>query len=422
MSDRPTVVVGGGIIGLACAYELAVAGRPVHVVDRSPVGRGASTGNAGWVTLSQCFPVPSPASVRDALRSAGRPDSPLYVRPSWSSQFARWLWQFRRYSTARAFERGTTALGAFGERSLELYDVWDKNGVATSLTHPGLLHAFLDEREAVRSLRMQGEAADGRYRVPDRPLTADEARRLEPALAPGVRAAYLIEDEGLVDPRRLVSSLIQQVTALGGTITDRTAVTGLSVERGRVRAVEVGDRRIECSDVVIATGAWSGELLAALGTPVLLQAGKGYSFSVDLPTPPRHPILLADKHVAVSPLGETTRVAGTMEFSGNNLRLDWRRIEAIARASRHYLGPWFGATDELVGLIDDPWVGGRPMLPDGLPLVDRVPGHDNAYVATGHGMLGVTLAPATAVAVTDFMDTGSRPAVLAPFGFDRLQR
>jgi D-amino-acid dehydrogenase len=105
-----------------------------------------------------------------------------------------------------------------------------------------------------------------------------------------------------------------------------------------------------------------------------------------------------------------------MEFSGNNLRLDWRRIEAIALASRHYLGDWFGAPDQLMGLIRDPWVGGRPMLPDGLPLVDRVSGVGNAYVATGHGMLGVTLAPGTAAGLTELMTTGARPAVLEPFG------
>jgi D-amino-acid dehydrogenase len=112
-------------------------------------------------------------------------------------------------------------------------------------------------------------------------------------------------------------------------------------------------------------------------------------------------------------------MAGTMEFSGNNRRLDWRRVEAIAEASRHYLGPWFRNGDDLMGLIANPWVGGRPMLPDGLPLIDRLPHIRNVYVATGHGMLGVTLAPTTASALRDFVVTGERPTVLAPFGFAR---
>jgi D-amino-acid dehydrogenase len=420
MAENRTVVIGGGIIGLACAYELAASGRSVHVVDRSPIGSGASSGNAGWVTLSQSVPVPSPGAVRDALRSAGRPESPLYVRPVWSTSLVRWLWLFRRYSTSAAFLRGAAALGALAERSFEVFDKWDKNGVVTSLSSPGLLHAYLDEEEALRSLGILSRVAEGRYAVPDAPLGPVETRRLEPALGDRVRAAYLIEHEGLVDPRALVASLHRQVLALGGTVQDRTKVTRIRIEGGRVRAVVAGPDDVPCTDVVIAAGAWSGRLLDDLGTPVLLETGKGYSFSVQLPVTPRHPILLADRHVAVSPLPEGTRIAGTMELSGNNLRLDWRRVEAIARASRHYLGDWFGSPDELVGLIRDPWVGGRPMLPDGLPLIGRVPRIDNAYVATGHGMLGVTLAPGTAAALVEEMATGTESRILAPFGHRRM--
>jgi len=186
-----------------------------------------------------------------------------------------------------------------------------------------------------------------------------------------------------------------------------------------VRAVVVDGRPVDCDNVVVAGGTWSAEVLARLGVRVPMQAGKGYSFAVDLATAPTRPIYLGDKHVAVSPIGARTRIAGTMEFSGNNRRLDWRRVEAIAHASRDYLGHWFDTADDLMGLIDNPWVGGRPMLPDGLPLVDRLPAVENAYAATGHGMLGVTLAPSTAAALQEFMATGTRPGVLEPFRFDR---
>ncbi|MFF4800794.1 NAD(P)/FAD-dependent oxidoreductase [Streptomyces sp. NPDC001351] len=82
---------------------------------------------------------------------------------------------------------------------------------------------------------------------------------------------------------------------------------------------------------------------------------------------------------------------------------------------------WFDDPDDLVGLIRDPWVGGRPFLPDGLPVIDRVPGHDNAFVATGHGMLGVTLGPVTGRRLTEYVRTGRRPQALEPFRFDRLR-
>jgi glycine/D-amino acid oxidase-like deaminating enzyme len=414
-----TVVIGGGIIGLACAYELARAGHDVHVIDRAVVGTGSSDGNAGWVTLSHAYPVPAPGAVREALRSVGRSDAPLYVRPSVSPRLMRWLYEFQKYCRPAAFLRGAAALLALAAPTETLFDKWSADGVATTLTRPGLVHAFLDEREATRMLSLQRALADGLYEVPDEPFTGASIQNLEPALGEQVRAAYLIEGEGLVDPSRLVAALIARLRDLDVRISERSTASDFVVERGRVRAVVVNGEHVSCERVVIAGGTWSADVLDKLDVHVRLQAGKGYSFAVDLPVPPARPIYLGDKHVAVSPIGATTRISGTMEFSGNNRRLDWRRVEAIAAASSRYLGPWYDTGADLMALIDRPWVGGRPMRPNGLPLIDRVPRLANAYVATAHGMLGVTLAPTTAAALTRFMDSGVRPSELLPFGFAR---
>lgn len=193
-------------------------------------------------------------------------------------------------------------------------------------------------------------------------------------------------------------------------------------QSGRVSALRTDQGEIPCSAVVIAAGMRAPRLLHALGHRLPLQAGKGYSFSVDLDPAPRHTLYFGERRAVASPIGGTTRIGGTMELSGNNNRLDWRRIVAVARASRHYLGRWFDDPDDLVSLIRDPWVGGRPFLPDGLPVIDRLPGHDNAFAATGHGMLGVTLGPATGRRLTEYVLTGLRPEVLEPFRFDRLGR
>src|SRR4051794_12801361 len=109
MRSEVDVVVGGGVIGLACAYELACSGRTVHVVDRGGIGKGSSAGNAGWVSLSHCYPVASPGSMRAALRSAGHADAPLYVRPSASPGLLRWLYEFQKYCRPAAFARGAAA-------------------------------------------------------------------------------------------------------------------------------------------------------------------------------------------------------------------------------------------------------------------------------------------------------------------------
>ena len=168
VGDHPVVVVGGGVVGLCTAYYLAVAGVPVEVVERRGLGSGASRGNAGWVCLSHSTPVPAPGVVRYALRSLGRPDSPLYLRPLPDPAFVRWLWRFWRSSTPAAFRRGYAAIAELNQDTFDLFDGLREAGVDTTLTRPGMVHAFLStDRGAAPS---RGPAGDGR-----RPLS--DARR-----------------------------------------------------------------------------------------------------------------------------------------------------------------------------------------------------------------------------------------------------
>ena len=419
--DGPVVVVGGGVVGLCTAYYLAAAGLPVEVVERRGLGSGVSRGNAGWVCLSHSTPVPSPGVLRYALRSLGRPDSPLYLRPLPDPAFLRWLWRFWRSSAPAAFRRGYAAIADLNHDTFDLFDGLREAGVATTLTRPGMVHAFLSEAEARHHLAIQREMAEGHYPMPDDITTGDEARLLDGALSSKVRAAYLVEGEGVVDPEGFARGLGEALAAAGVKVHENAEVTGFRSAAGRVTALRTDRGEIPCSAVVVAAGMRSPALLRELGHRLPLQAGKGYSFAVDLDPAPRHTLYFGERRAVASPIGTTTRIGGTMELSGNNNRLDWRRIVAVALASRHYLGRWFDDPDDLVSLIRDPWVGGRPFLPDGLPVIDRLPGRENAFAATGHGMLGVTLGPATGHRLAEYIRTGHRPEVLAPFGFDRLR-
>jgi glycine/D-amino acid oxidase-like deaminating enzyme len=418
-TDLPVLIVGGGVVGLCAAHYLTAAGVPVVVAERSSLASGASWGNAGWVCLSHSTPVPSPGVARYGLRSLGRPDSPLYIRPSADPRFLAWLWRLWRNSGESTFRRGYAALAGLNQSTFDLFDELAEAGVDTTLQRPGLVHAFLSESTARHHLQVQQLMAAGHYDMPEDVVVGDDAHKLDPALSPDVRAAYLVRGEGVLDPRRLVESLGDVVRGAGGQIHEHVEVTGFGKTGGRVAAVRTSTGEIACRAVVIAAGMWSPPLLRHLGTRLAMQAGKGYSFTVELKSPPQHSLYFGDHRIVASDIGGTTRLAGTMELSGDNRRLNWQRIVAIARGSRKYLGPWFDDQDDLPRLIRDPWVGARPLLPDGLPIVDRLPGHDNVFLATGHGMLGVTLGPATGRALADFLLNGQRPAVLAPFQFSR---
>ena len=415
MTSAPVVVVGGGVIGLCVAHYLTSAGVAVEVVERASLGSGASWGNAGWVCLSHSAPVPAPGVTHYALRSLGRPESPLYLRPSLDPRFLGWLWRMWRSSNESAFRRGYAAVTALNSPTFALFEELAAGGVETTLARPGLVHAFLSSSEAQHHLDVQRSMAH--YDLPSSVTVGPDAPKLDPALAPSVQAAYLVEGEGVVDPARLIGSLAQTVKNAGGQIRENVTVTGFLRTGGAVRGVRTAEGDLPCSAVVIAAGMWSQSLLASLGVRLSMQAGKGYSFSVDLDPAPRHALYLGDRRVVASPMNGATRIAGTMELSGNNRKLDWRRVVAIAQASRHYLGRWFDDPDDLPQRIRDPWVGGRPFLADGLPVIDRIPGNNNVYLATGHGMLGVTLGPATGKALADYFVTGRRPDVLNAFRF-----
>lgn len=417
--ERPFVVIGGGMVGLSIAFYLAESGLPVEVLERHTVGSGASWGNAGWVCASHSAPIPAPGVVRYALASLGRPASPFYLRPLFSWQFASWLLRFSGNTNARRFARGYAALAMLNQPTFELFEGMRRSGVETTLRRPGMVHAFLSNEAAAKFLQTQRAMTSAGYAVPDAPLSGSDVASLDASLVERVSAGYLVAGEGVIDPARITRSLSKAITERGGMVHEHAEVTGFVLEGDRAVGVRTSVGDFPCSGVAIAAGSWSASLLAQLRVRLPLQAGKGYSFSVELETPPVHPMYLGDRKIAVSPIDGTTRIAGTMELSGNNRALDWRRIIAIAMGSRDYLGPWFNDPDDLATQIRDPWVGARPLLPDGLPVIDRLPVAGNAYVATGHGMLGMTLGPVTGATLADYVMTGQRPEVLEPFRVDR---
>ena len=420
-------VVGGGVIGLSVAYYLSAAGADVVLYERGALGRG-SWGSAGWITPSQSAPVVGPDAIRQAVASVGRPGSPLYLRPALDPGLYRWLLLALRYCNTAAAARGLRAVAELGRATFGLYDDLERAGLDAGMTSRGLLHVFGRRQSAARSLAAAAAMRPYGYAVPDDLLTGADLRELEPTLSRRAEAGYLIGEERHVDPARLTAGLAGLARKSGAEIWERTEAERVVADGAarRIRAVVSSGDTLSVSAVVLAGGASSGTLLRPLGVRLPLTAGKGYSFLRRLRALPARPVHLGDIKVAVTPFPRGLRVAGTMELSGNNETLRRSRAAAIARGTAQYFDGW----DELNG--DDAgagggepeelWVGRRPLTPDGLPILDRVPPFDNLFVATGHSMLGITLAPASGQALAGYVLTGQRPARLEPFRLRRFAR
>jgi D-amino-acid dehydrogenase len=141
-----------------------------------------------------------------------------------------------------------------------------------------------------------------------------------------------------------------------------------------------------------------------------MQAGKGYTITVESPSVTlRGPVYFPEKKIVTSPFEGALRIGGTMELSGVNADQDPRRLAAIRRGAEAFLPGCFEGDSQTE------WMGMRPVVPDGLPVIGLAPNYDNVYLATGHAMLGVTLGPATAAAAADLVLAGHTGIPVAPF-------
>lgn len=402
--DAPrALVVGGGVIGLACAYYLRRGGAEVTILERARVGAGASSGNAGCIAAGHP-PLNRPGRVRQAVTAMLDPASPLYVKPRWDPALWRWLLGFARYCTdahvAHCMEvmapLGTETLRLFeelireeriecGYRAEGFYDV-----CATAKGLAGARH----EASLVRDFGYGPEELDG-----------DDLRAREPALGPSVIGGVFYPEAGSLDPGVFLDKLRSVLRAMGVDVREGIDVQDVHEESGRVRGVRTrSGESIGADAVVLATGPFSLRVTRRFGLRIPVQPGKGYHR--DIPVGPNGaPALgiacvLNESSVFCTPMDTFVRFAGTMEFSGQNEVMRPPRLAQLTRAARASfpeLGPARPVSE---------WCGLRPVSVDGLPVVGPVPGVDGLHVATGHGMLGVTLAPVTGRIVAEEVLSG----------------
>ena len=406
-------IVGGGAIGLCTAHYLRKLGADPVLIESSTLGSGCSLGNAGWVFPSKSTPLAAPGLTLKSLKWMLRRDSPLHIKPSALPRLIPWLMRFRSYCNHADQMRGIAAWVALNEVTMERYDELAADGVQFEYCESGLLMAFRDFAEAAATRKeIELVAASGAVAVPSDCYELNEAElyEREPMLRPGFRVGLFLDEGRHVRPESVMGGLGSSLRANGIEVHQGVAATGFRSEKQRVTAIVTSEGDLEVDAVVLAAGAHTGSLSRMLGCPIPLIAGKGYSVTIEQPTNQlRQPLLLGGDLIGLSPFKAALRFAGTMELSAVNSRMDAARVRSIRR--------------QVSRALDIPeaseggraWMGMRPMVPDSLPVIGKLPSRENVYVNTGHQMSGITVAPSSGWALAGLMLEGKPGADLGAF-------
>jgi D-amino-acid dehydrogenase len=386
------VVVGAGVIGVACAYYLARAGASVVVLERERLGAGASWGNAGTATPGHP-PLNKPGQVAKGIRRMLDPASPLYVHPSWNPGLWKWLLGFARYCTPEHVQRAVGIMAPLGMQSLDLFDrLVVEERIECEYRREGYYDVCATEAGLAEARHEASLIEPYGYRPES--VDADELRHREPALGSHAIGAVFHPEAASMDPALFLERFAEAAVRRGVEIREGVDVRSVVVEGRRATGVTLANGGVERADaVVLATGPLSLELAKRLGTRLPVQPGKGYHR--DIPIGPngvprlRIACVLNEASVFCLPMDTAVRFAGTMEFSGANRVMRWQRLDQLTRAACPFF-PKMGTARPV-----SEWCGLRPMSMDGMPMIGPLPGVEGVSVATGHGMLGLTLAPVT---------------------------
>lgn len=391
MATKSICIVGGGIIGLCTAWYARQRGFAVTVLERNgPDHDGCSHGNAGMIVPSHFIPLAAPGMVGMGLRMMRNPRSPFYVRPRLDAGLVSWGMQFARAATLQRVERAAPILRDLNLASRKSYEELSDTFGDFGLTRRGLL-MLCKTQHALDEEAKTAETAN-KLDVPAQVLTPAQAKQTDPDVQMDIAGAVLFPHDCHLSPHRFLDALTTQLKNSGVDVRFHTEVTGWKTEGNQVRAARTTQGEVTADEWVIAGGSWSPTIVRDLRLRIPIQAGKGYSVTV--PQPPALPRLcsiLVEARVAITPMGDTLRIGGTMELGGMDETVNPLRVQGILESVPRYF-PEFANAD----LSSLPvWKGLRPCSPDGLPYIGRFAKYRNLTAATGHAMMGLSLAPVT---------------------------
>ncbi|MEP3889625.1 MAG: FAD-dependent oxidoreductase [Hellea sp.] len=398
VSQETVLIIGAGIIGIACAHFLSKAGFKVTVIDKGTIAGACSHGNCGHILPSHVLPLNSPEAFKKGLCSLLNPKAPFRVRPQFRPNFLNWFWQFGRHCFGSHQSYAAKNLFHLLTSSADAYDALIQGSdLQCDWQRSGLLYLFRSDR-ALKSFSRTNEWLLSEHNLGARELSTGELKAKHPSLSDDLAGGLFYEQDASLRPDLLSRAWSNNLMSEGVAFFENCEFLSLSRQKKTIDTVYTTRGEFNADHVVLAAGAMSCDFAKTFDCKIPVEPGKGYS--VTYRRPPKHmdeSIVLPERSLAVTSFKDHIRLGSMMEFVGFDESLSGQRISQL----RQSVQPYFKY--EITGREEESWFGWRPMTWDGLPIIGRAPNIDNAYLATGHNMIGMMSAPATGKLIAEII-------------------
>ncbi|MCK6582433.1 MAG: FAD-dependent oxidoreductase [Anaerolineales bacterium] len=409
------LIIGGGPIGLSCAYYLLKSGRQVTLLDAKEIGKGSGSGNAGHIVPSHIIPLAAPGVVTSALKWMLDPaHSPFGLKIRLDLKYISWLIQFASACNEANVQRALEPLKKLGRLSAENFaKIIAEEKFDCHYQSTGFLNLYKNQR-AFDEGKHEADFMH-KHGIPVSVYEKDQIADIEPAAREDVLGGVHFTGDAHLNPALFLQLLGERIRAMGVEAFENTPVTGFESAGGKVRVVKTSVGGFEAEQVILAAGAWSPIVARDLRLNIPVQPARGYSLTASaIQNMPRQALILGDRRVAVSPLGNLLRVTGRLEVGEFSTTPNPLWIQRLENFAREYIR--LGEKLE----IKETWAGLRPTTPDGVPIIGRSQGHDNLFLATGHAMLGLSLGPGTGQVIAELLNGKQTSFDLKPFRLERF--
>ncbi|HXS56403.1 MAG TPA: FAD-dependent oxidoreductase [Hanamia sp.] len=413
---KKILIVGGGVNGLCSAYYLARKNFEITVIDSGDISANCSFGNMGFLSPSHFIPLASPGVVAEGIRHMMSSTSPFYMKPRLNLSFLQWAFKFYKNSSQNVVDRNAPHLSELLNLSRKLMsEIRGDIGDVFDMEEIGCMMMCHSQKAFEEELKV-AEAAK-KFKLDVEVLNRKELQEREPDVELDIYGALLFKDDAHIHPGKFMVAMKNYLTKSGVNFQLNTNVTGFVKSGKTIKSVITDRGEFSGDEILLSPGSWLPQVAKMLGLHLLLEGGKGYSYTYDhVEKNIRNPAILVDGRCAITPWKHALRIGGTMEFSGINNKVLINRMQGIYDSIKLFYP----------GLqIDFPpkekiWTGLRPVTPDGLPYIGKVHQYDNLLVAGGHAMLGISEGAATGKIISELADNQRTAIDISAFNVERF--